>query len=82
MERKEFIGHCKAYALAKAKGDRRGLENAKVLWHDHEYVPEAYKLSFCPDGEPRHTAVLIDDRSNATHNVRLSEVEAWQTPCC
>lgn len=79
MERKEFIGRCKAYALAKAKGDKRGLEDSKVLWRGNSCIPESYKLSFELDGTPRHSAVLVDDCVNATYTVRLSEVEPGLT---
>lgn len=82
MNRQELSGRAKVYAISKAKGDKGGLESVKVVWRSAKYgsnivcYPEAYKLSFNPDGAVRHTACLIDCEANALYEVPLDEVSA------
>lgn len=81
MERKEYTGRCKVYAMAKAAQNQRDLERVKVRWKNRTTTitcyPKAYKLGYKPDGTPIHTAILIDcTNGKCQYDVLLDEVEA------
>ncbi len=81
MERKEYLGRIKVYAIAKAAGNLSDLERVKVVWRKRkddspiQCYPSKYQLSYNPDGTPHHTAVLVDCAANCLYEVSLGEVE-------
>lgn len=81
MERKEYLGRIKVYAIAKAAGNANDLERVKVIWRNRNgppipCFPWKYELSYTPDGNPIHTAVLLDCKANCLYDVPLDAVEA------
>lgn len=84
MERKEYLGRIKAYAMAKAAGNKRDLERVKVLWRNRKdgdpipCYPWKYELSYDlndTNGKPIHTAVLRDCAANCLYYAPLDAVE-------
>ena len=84
MERTEYLGRIKAYAMAKAAGNTHDLERVKVQWRNRKDAapipcyPLKYQLGYDlsdPDGKPIHTAVLLDCKANCLYDVPLDAVE-------
>lgn len=56
MDRKKYLEKCKAACM-----DYTDDDSLKVMFNGIKCYPYAYQLSFNPNGEPLHTAVLIDN---------------------
>lgn len=68
MKRAEYLNRCQRWAVSKDK-------SCLVLYDGNKYSPYGYILSFKPNGQPEHTAIMKDLKANAIYYGILSKVE-------
>lgn len=77
MDRTEFLQMCQKTSLLKSGvcGIKKDVPNELIVkFGNFRYYPVAYRLSF-DNGEPVHTAILHDLRSNSIIRVNLKDVK-------
>ena len=68
MKRAEFLNRCQRWAVNKDN-------SCLVSYKGNTYSPYGYILSFKPNGQPEHTAMMNDLKSNTIYYGILSKVE-------
>lgn len=69
MKRSEYLSRCRRWAVDKDK-------SCLVEYNGSVCSPCGYILSFKPNGQPEHTAMMKDLKANAIYYGILAKVEA------
>jgi hypothetical protein len=68
MKRTEYLNRCQRWAVSKDK-------SCLVSYNGSTYSPYGYILTFKPNGQSEHTAMMNDLKANTVYYGVLSKVE-------